>query len=365
MQTIYLDISNKGVVPIVYAKQNEVGRKFLAVLTDSGIPYAPPAGSVFSAWYDGDSGDGNYTDIGEKSAFVINGNKIEVELISQMISVPGEGVLCLVLNLANGSQIASWNIKYEVEPVPGADSEQAVSYYTAFSKAVENLPYPDTSLSVPGKAADAAAVGNEIKKITPAQIGAAPAGYGIGGNAKDISGQDLNTIVAGGFYYWNDTAINSPLGANCYMEVIPGSGHSLTQIVREMTSNIGCSMQRCKISWGTNEWTEWEWVNPPMHAGVEYRTTERYMGKAVYAVLVNFGALPNNASKNTETSISAKRIVSVNTWFVDGEIYSYSDSTLITFYRAAVSNGHIRLDISTNYDCSNTDGYFLVKYTKE
>ena len=190
-------------------------------------------------------------------------------------------------------------------------------------------------------------------------------GYGIGGNAKNISGQDLNTIVAGGFYYWNDTAINSPLGANCYMEVIPGSGHSLTQIVREMTSNIGCSIQRCKITWGTDEWSEWEWVNPPMIENTEYRTTERYMNKAVYAVLINFGALPNNASKNIETSFSAKRIVSVNTWFVDGETYSYSDSTLIKFYRAAVSNGHIRIDISTGDDMSATTGYFLVKYTKE
>ena len=201
--------------------------------------------------------------------------------------------------------------------------------------------------------------------VTYAQVGAAPAGYGIGGNAKNISGQDLNTIVAGGFYYWNDTAINSPLGANCYMEVIPGSGHSLTQIVREMTSNIGCSIQRCKITWGTDEWTEWEWANPPMIENTEYRTTERYMNKAVYAVLINFGALPNNASKNIETSFSAKRIVSVNTWFVDGESYSYSDSTLIKFYRAAVSNGHIRIDISTGDDMSATTGYFLVKYTKE
>ena len=31
MQTIYLGISNKGVYPCIYAKQSEVGRKFLAV----------------------------------------------------------------------------------------------------------------------------------------------------------------------------------------------------------------------------------------------------------------------------------------------------------------------------------------------
>jgi hypothetical protein len=31
-----------------------------------------------------------------------------------------------------------------------------------------------------------------------------------------------------------------------------------------------------------NTWGEWEWVNPPMAVGVEYRTTERYKNVAIY-----------------------------------------------------------------------------------
>lgn len=34
MQTIHLDVSNKVVVPAIYAKQGDVGRKFRAVITD-------------------------------------------------------------------------------------------------------------------------------------------------------------------------------------------------------------------------------------------------------------------------------------------------------------------------------------------
>ena len=49
-------------------------------------------------------------------------------------------------------------------------------------------------------------------------------------------------------------------------------------------------------------WGEWEWVNPPMELGVEYRTTERYMGKPVYVKLVDFGELPNNTDKSIEYS---------------------------------------------------------------
>lgn len=166
MQTIYLDISNKGVIPTIYAKQGDVGRKFQVALTDSGVPYVPSSGSAFSVWYSGASGEGNYTNIGDKSAFFVNGNKVAVEMIAQMLSNDGDGILSLVLNDPNGNQVSTWNIPYCCESVPGAESEEAKSYYTAFSQAVESLPYPDSSLSVSGKAADAAATGEAIKNIT-------------------------------------------------------------------------------------------------------------------------------------------------------------------------------------------------------
>ena len=44
-------------------------------------------------------------------------------------------------------------------------------------------------------------------------------------------------------------------------------------------------------------WGEWEWVNPPMFLGVEYRTTERWQGKPVYTKLINFGALPDTSTR--------------------------------------------------------------------
>ena len=44
-------------------------------------------------------------------------------------------------------------------------------------------------------------------------------------------------------------------------------------------------------------WHPWEYVNPQMVEGVEYRTTERFFGKPVYRKLVNFGTLPNATLK--------------------------------------------------------------------
>lgn len=66
MQTIYLDISNKGVIPCINAKQGEVGRKFLAIITDNGVPCNIADDSLLSVWYEGDTDAGNYSSVLKK-----------------------------------------------------------------------------------------------------------------------------------------------------------------------------------------------------------------------------------------------------------------------------------------------------------
>jgi microcystin-dependent protein len=159
MQTIYLDISNKGVIPCIQAKQSEVGRKFLAVITDSGLPCEIKSDSVISVWYEGASGKGNYTDIGNKSAISVTKNRITVELIAQMLAVPGNGVITLLINSANGDQIGLWNIDYCVEENAGVESEKAEDYYTAFSEAAAKLAKSAENINSAIKAKNATAAG--------------------------------------------------------------------------------------------------------------------------------------------------------------------------------------------------------------
>ena len=135
MQTIYLDISSKAVYPCIEAKQGEVGRKFLAVITESGLPYQIPKGAVLSVWYSGDNGNGNYSSIGKKSAFSVDGNNICVELVFQMLKNPGNGELCLTVTHGDGREISSWNIEYCVEKKPGAGSDIPTEYYSALTEA--------------------------------------------------------------------------------------------------------------------------------------------------------------------------------------------------------------------------------------
>lgn len=55
------------------------------------------------------------------------------------------------------------------------------------------------------------------------------------------------------------------------------------------------------------------WDHPPMALGVEYRTTERYMGKPVYVKTINMGNLPGNAVKQAsfQSNNVVDKIVSV------------------------------------------------------
>lgn len=367
MQTLYLDISNKGVAPTVYAKQGDVGRKFNAFLTDSGVPCSLN-GYAFSVWYEGDSGEGNYTDIGNKSAFSISGNIVSVEMITQMLSVPGVGEMCLVLSKPDGGQVSSWNIPYICEEVPGYGSGEAQEYYTAFSKAVADLPYPDASLSAAGKAADAAAVGAAL-------AGKAPAGYGLGGAVK-IEYAALDTTVKPGWYCFNQTiSIHGALANFWYMLVISHADTNYTTQILYPCNGKNNELRRVKH---VGIWGPWEWSNSPMELGTEYRTTERYNGKPVYVKTVRHTLTADTGSTSAATTLAINGNVSNVDSIVDvSGVYVGSDSkkyvipsmggsgNLFLGYNA-VSNGNLYLVLVINKDVFKAGQYFNVtfKYTK-
>lgn len=136
MQTIKIDLARRVICPVILAQQGDVGRKVKLEITDAGQAYQIPAGTNFSVWYSGVSGSGNYTQIGEKSAFEVSGNTVTVELITQMLNVPGKGDMTLVLHGADGTQLGSLQLPYWTEGLPGAGSEGAQQYYTAFQELI-------------------------------------------------------------------------------------------------------------------------------------------------------------------------------------------------------------------------------------
>lgn len=207
-----------------------------------------------------------------------------------------------------------------------------------------------------------------------AMDGKAPAGYGLGDRkGRLISPSD--TLLAhqeAGWYYWEGQAPSDAPYIYGSMLVIPGTNtiqicwsqaYSGRQVIRGIGHN------------GTVA-GEWEWINPPLALGTEYRTTERFNGKPVYVRAVNCGAGPTaDGIKFTYIGISetvaVENVISVS-GFVAGS-YTIppggSRSSVGLYITAAPSTGtdpkyQIAVDTMSNIDASSVTIYAIVKYTK-
>lgn len=375
MQTLFLDISNitnMNMTPksadgsvFLQSKQGDVGRQFKAVIMDGEQAFPIPPGAQFSVWYSGPSGEGNYSSVGDRSAFYVEGNTVTVEMIAQMLKKPGSGTMCLVLNTAQGKQLGLWNVIYAVEHVAGMDSEPAEDYYTALSELARQAISAaatfetDASLTVAGKAADAAAVGAGL-------AGKAPAGFGLGeADGKYLT--DCNAATVPGFYSLaGDGCANYP---TAYSALCSGTllvERRQKQINQTVTCNNIKAMRYSADSGST--WSEWEYINPPMALGVEYRTTERWDGKVVYTKAVDLGALPASGEKSVNyTSKAATNVVSLEAHAVSasGTVNGFPFYTSTSELRGKVSASGFNIYIDAFSDMSGHTGYAIIKYTKD
>ena len=112
-------------------------------------------------------------------------------------------------------------------------------------------------------------------------------------------------------------------------------------------------------------WTPIEWRNPPMFAGVEYRTTERYNGKPVYTMRVNCGAGPNK----TMIEISAP-VENLET-YIFCSVYGINKSMVMPVIGWSLetdyTNGGIvddKIRIFSTTDVSAYNYCATIKYTK-
>lgn len=128
-----------------------------------------------------------------------------------------------------------------------------------------------------------------VNNLTYSDVDAAPAGYGLGGYTERVNitnSSELDSIVNDGWY-----------GINCSNKLTVGtySWQHFTMFVSSYNADhthqeiriCGKDFTLCRDK--TNRvWGEWEWVNPPMVSGVEYRTTERWNSKVVYAKRIDY-----------------------------------------------------------------------------
>lgn len=160
----------------------------------------------------------------------------------------------------------------------------------------------------------------KAKKIKPSDIGAAPAGYGLGesSSASDTSwtGANRNAFVR--------SNSGSPDGAWWHGIVCKEYGTITTQLAFKPNDGVWLAAMRGRNANGT--YGEWEYVNPPMIPGEEYRTTERWKGKAVYTKLIDITVtsedLEGEDSLSVPVASGVDAIVSTGCWVFDGITFS-------------------------------------------
>ena len=189
-------------------------------------------------------------------------------------------------------------------------------------------------------------------------INAAPDGYGLGNAPTDVT--SLASITKNGFYSIHGG--DAPDGGYWQGVHLGGAAkYGALQIMESQTNAKGCACLR--YTWA-GEWTPWEWVNPPLALGVEYRTTERYLGKPVYCKLVNCGEIAGDKTVAHGISSMSRCIFAQGNYLgaILPMIVNRSLSDTRTVYISSVSNTAITIICGANITGGTC--YVQVNYTK-
>ena len=161
--------------------------------------------------------------------------------------------------------------------------------------------------------------------ITPASIGAVPAGFGYGEIMPRIDAASASQSIPE-FCQNFDAILDAMTAFPATKQVIVSApwayslGYYLATIYKYsakysvvigVSSPINGSAYGWKIAREDSTWSEVEWINAPMRAGYEYRTTERIDGKAVYKKNAN-GVIQYRLEGTTEWKNYADVVGAVN-----------------------------------------------------
>lgn len=201
----------------------------------------------------------------------------------------------------------------------------------------------------------------EVEALTAEDVGAAPAGFGLGGACVNI--RDWNNAVNNGFYVGN---VNTTDGSWWQGFVVKNSDSYISQRAYRASNNGVLEAHREKTEAG---WQSWEWVNPPMYPNTEYRTTERYNGKPIYTAVVSLELGSSATSTATLPSIPVD-VVSISGTAISSEYTGIEMFPIFTLAGAVGAKVFINqntgvVSAKTYADYSGYTATIIVKYTKE
>ena len=195
MQTLKMDFQSQSTPPVVPVMQSDAQSRFIGIsLYNGGVPYEAPEGASYTVQYRGPGANnmGWYDTItlssGTRKAVIVDSaskNVVTLELAEQALRVNGNvfvnlcvvtntgymlktfPIICRVTGAAFPDTVAVLSFFY----VTGITSEQWLAYVTACQDAQKRAEAAaakfeiDPTLSVSGKAADAANVGMSFENV--------------------------------------------------------------------------------------------------------------------------------------------------------------------------------------------------------
>lgn len=155
----------------------------------------------------------------------------------------------------------------------------------------------------------------------------APNGYGLGDGSAFVS--DCNGVSMNGWYYGSPDTANSPCNYFVMLQF-----YRTTSGKAQLAFDLGSSGSMFYRAMVSGTWDEWGWVNPPMEFNTPYRTTERFLGKPVYTMLLDFGESANQKAIGINLRKDSYMIIRSAATF-DGEPlpYHYIDNSTDSWVR--------------------------------
>lgn len=118
-------------------------------------------------------------------------------------------------------------------------------------------------------------------------------------------------------------------------------------------------------------WGELELVNPPMALNASYRTTKRWMGKAVYQKLIYFGALPNgngasaSGYREVDIGIADSAVISLTGYASKAGEWNPMPIGMAGALGAYAYIAGTNLGVTSVSQLSDYEAYFLLEYVTE
>ena len=217
-----------------------------------------------------------------------------------------------------------------------------------------------------------------IRGLTAADVGAAPGGFGFGDAIQEIAAasaeESYETYCAKVDAVLDAMPDKTAKLVRAYPPAVHGNAGTTISLLYKgdanyaVLSNIGsadvglCGWRMFKLRYPSSSspavWMPFEWENPPMKIGVEYRTSERYNSKPVYAKAISFGQAPNATYKDVSHGIENFSQLVSYTGMMGGA--NLIEAPALDNIQINASN----IRITTNTDVSASYVYLVLRYTK-